>query len=75
MSQVISIQEAASILPKLIKLAYDGKIIFIGNEGQAEVSLQAVLKKNHNSDIITASERSLAKDWLREEEDAAWANL
>ena len=75
MPQVISVKEAVSILPELIKQASDGRIILIGNEGQPEVSLQLALKKNHNLDITTASERSLAKDWLREEENAAWANL
>ena len=75
MSQVISVQEAAAILPELIKRVSDGEKVLIGDKGKAEVTLQATHKKNHSLDITIASEQSLAKDWLREEEDAAWANL
>ena len=45
MSQVISVQEAASILPELIKRASEGETVLIGNEGQAEVSLNVIPKK------------------------------
>lgn len=40
MSHVISVQEAASILPKLIKRATEGGSVLIGDDGKAEVSLQ-----------------------------------
>lgn len=42
MSQVISVQEAASNLPDLIKRVSAGETVLIGNEGQAEVSLHPV---------------------------------
>ena len=45
MSQVISVQESASILPELIKRATKGETVLIGNEGQAEVSLNAIPKR------------------------------
>ena len=50
MSQVISVQEAASILPELIKRATEGETVLIGNEGQAEVSLQPI-PKNENRPV------------------------
>jgi hypothetical protein len=33
------------------------------------------LKSRASRETATASEQSLAKDWLRPEEDAAWADL
>ena len=45
MSQVISVQEASKILPDLIKRASDGETVLIGDEGQAEVSLNPVPKE------------------------------
>ena len=33
------------------------------------------MKTKKVSDITLASEKSLAKDWLRQEEDSAWGNL
>ena len=47
MTQVISVQEAASILPELIKRASEGETVLIGDEGQAEVSLLAIPKKEN----------------------------
>ena len=47
MSQVISIQEAAAILLELIKRASEGETVLIGDEGQAEVSLHAIPKKEN----------------------------
>ncbi|MBQ7608166.1 MAG: hypothetical protein IJU76_09385 [Desulfovibrionaceae bacterium] len=44
MPQIISVQEAASILPELIKRVSEGETVLIGNEGQAEVSLNIVPK-------------------------------
>ena len=35
MSQVISVQEATSILPELIKRATKGETVLIGDQGQA----------------------------------------
>lgn len=32
-------------------------------------------KREERRDILVTSESSLAKDWLREEEDVAWQNL
>ena len=46
MSQVISIQEASKILPELIKRASDGETVLIGDDGQAEVSLNVIPKKS-----------------------------
>ncbi len=34
-----------------------------------------ILEENPDIDNSLLSEASLAKDWLREEEDAAWENL
>ena len=42
MSQVLSVQEAASILPELIKRVAEGDSVLIGDDGRAEASLQAV---------------------------------
>lgn len=33
------------------------------------------MKEKKISDITLASEKSLAKDWLKPEEETAWANL
>ena len=46
MSQVISVQEASKILPELIKRASEGKAVLIGDDGQAEVSLNVIPKKS-----------------------------
>ena len=45
MTQVRSVQEAASILPELIKRASEGETVLIGDEGQAEVSLHRDTRK------------------------------
>lgn len=37
--------------------------------------VEFVLHQDANIDNSLLSEPSLAKDWLREEEDAAWENL
>ena len=47
MPQVISIQEAASILPELIKRVSEGETVLIGDEGQPEVSLNPIPKKKN----------------------------
>ena len=36
---------------------------------------QFLKNKSSNNDILTASESSLKKDWLKEDEDKAWQDL
>ena len=64
MSQVISVQEAASILPELIKRATEGETVLIGNEGQAEVSLHAIPKKRERKiGLLSHKKFSMAEDF------------
>ena len=64
MSQVISIQEASSILPELIKRATSGESILIGNDGQAEVSLHAIKnKKQRKIGLLSDKQLNMADDF------------
>ena len=64
MPQVISVPEAASILPELIKRASEGETVLIGDEGQAEVSLHAIPKKRERKiGLLSHKKFSMAEDF------------
>jgi len=49
---------------------------YLNSEGIKEIINKYKEKeKGNRKDLLSASESSLSKDWLRPEEDKAWANL
>lgn len=64
MSQVISVQEAALILPELIKRATEGETVLIGDDGAAEVSLHAIPKKRERKiGLLSHKKFNMAEDF------------
>ena len=64
MSQIIPVHEASKILPELIKRASDGETVLIGDEGQAEVSLNAIPKKRERKiGLLSHKKFTMAEDF------------
>lgn len=57
------------IIEKLISTAPDNKLDII------LAFITFILRENNELDCALLSEPSLTKDWMREEEEAAWQNL
>jgi len=59
--------------PLLEESELDDRVVITAKKG--EIRITAAKKPRVISETMLLSEESLAKDWLRPEEDKAWANL